>query len=260
MKTHPRPQASEQDATTRVDAWAELRQYTAARLALGRSGVSLPTREVLGFGLSHAMARDAVHLPLDMPAMAAQLQQRGIDSIAVSSQAGDRETYLLRPDLGRRLGSEDQKRLSQLARPCDLLLVIGDGLSSMAIERHAVPLVDAIVARCPAGIMLGPVVLAHQARVALGDVIGEAMGAPMVAMLIGERPGLSAPDSLGIYLTHAPRAGRLDAERNCISNVRPEGLGYEPAARKLWWLIAAARRLGQTGVALKDDSTAALDE
>lgn len=259
-KPSPPQSTTPPDTPTPQDPWAELRRFTAARLALGRSGVSLPTREVLGFGLSHAMARDAVHLPLDMGAIAHGLAQRGLDPIEVHSQAPDRHTYLLRPDLGRSLSSDDAERLRQRRSPCDLLLVVGDGLSAMAIERHALPLIEAIVAARPESIRLGPVVLAHQARVALGDAIGEALQVPMVAMLIGERPGLSAPDSLGIYLTHAPRTGRMDSERNCISNVRPEGLRYTDAARKLWWLVDAAQHLGQTGVALKDDCPPALPD
>jgi len=237
------------------DPWADLRRYTAARLGLGRVGVSLPTREVLGFGLAHALARDAVHLPLDRDMLASGLAQRGLDTLTVASQATDRASYLLRPDLGRRLAEADARALA--AHPhtgCELLLVIADGLSSMAIERHALPLVDALLASQPAGWRLGPVVLARQARVALGDEIGAALRAPMIALLVGERPGLSAPDSLGIYLTHNPRPGRMDSERNCISNVRPEGLGYAAAAHKLWWLCQAANVLGQTGVALKDNS------
>jgi ethanolamine ammonia-lyase small subunit len=238
-----------------TDPWADLRRFTAARLGLGRAGVSLPTREVLGFGLAHALARDAVHLPLNMEALASGLAQRGLNPLSVTSQATDRASYLLRPDLGRRLADADAQALTaHPASGCDLLLVIADGLSSMAIERHALPLVDAILASQPPGWRLGPVVLARQARVALGDDIGAALRAPMIALLVGERPGLSAPDSLGIYLTRDPRPGRTDAERNCISNVRPEGLGYASAAHKLWWLCQAAKALGQTGVALKDNS------
>lgn len=240
------------------DPWSGLRRYTAARLALGRTGASLPTREVLGFGLAHAQARDAVHLPLDLPALAEGLTERGLASVTVASQATDRAAYLLRPDLGRRLDPADAKRLAERQdAPFELLLVIADGLSSMAIERHALPLMDAICASRPEGWRLGPVVLARQARVALGDEIGAALHAPMVAVLVGERPGLSAPDSLGIYLTLSPRPGCMDAERNCISNVRPAGLAYPAAARKLWWLCQAGRQLGQTGVALKDNSDAA---
>ena len=240
------------------DPWSELRRFTSARLAIGRTGASLPTREVLSFGLAHAQARDAVHLPLDLSALKAELSARGLNTVTVASQASDRAAYLLRPDLGRRLDPSDANQLAERQdAPFELLLVIADGLSSMAIERHALPLVDAICASRPEGWRLGPVVLARQARVALGDEIGAALHAPMVAVLVGERPGLRAPDSLGIYLTLGPHPGRMDAERNCISNVRPAGLDYAEAARKLWWLCQAGRQLGQTGVALKDNSDAA---
>ncbi|MBC7957664.1 MAG: ethanolamine ammonia-lyase light chain EutC, partial [Cytophagales bacterium] len=168
-------------------------------------------------------------------------------------------TYLLRPDLGRRLDDPSAARLREHgatngAAGCDIQLVVGDGLSSLAVSRHALPLIEQIRAQAPAGWRFGPIVVAEQARVALGDPIGELLRARLVAMLIGERPGLSSPDSLGIYLTWAPHSGRNDAERNCISNVRPEGLGYAQAARKLLWLCGQALRLQLTGVQLKDRS------
>lgn len=241
---------------TQPDPWSDLRAHTAARLALGRTGVSVPTDEVLRFGLAHAQARDAVQRALDVPAMAAGLQADGLPVLQVQSAARDRTTFLLRPDLGRRL-SESGRRVLQEGAPefaCDLLLVVADGLSAPAIERNAIPLVAALRALVPADWRIGPVVLATQARVALGDEIGELLNARMVAMLIGERPGLSSPDSLGVYLTWEPRVGRSDAERNCISNIRPEGLGYDAAARRFWWLCREARRLALTGVRLKDRS------
>lgn len=238
------------------DPWQALRRLTSARVALGRSGNSLPTEEILRFGVAHAQARDAVHAALDLPALATRIQALGVVTLRVASAAPDRATYLMRPDLGRRLCAADADHLSPLATPCDLLLVVGDGLSALAVERHAVPLLAAIQAQRPAHWRLGPVVLASQARVALADDVAERLAAPMVAILIGERPGLSAPDSLGIYLTHAPRVGRTDAERNCISNIRPEGLAYATAAHRLWWLCQAARQLGCSGVALKDGSEA----
>ncbi|HQT55254.1 MAG TPA: ethanolamine ammonia-lyase subunit EutC, partial [Phenylobacterium sp.] len=174
----------------------------------------------------------------------------------VASAAPDRATYLRRPDLGRRLSGAGRETLERSgARGSDLVLVVADGLSSAAAHAHAVPLVAALAPYVDrAGWSLGPVVIATQARVALGDEIGERLGAGMVALLVGERPGLSSPDSLGIYLTHAPHVGRTDAERNCISNIRPEGLSYDEAAFKLAWHIAEARRLGLTGVGLKDES------
>lgn len=240
----------------RPDPWAGLRAQTPARVGLGRAGGSLPTRELLAFGAAHAQARDAVHLPLDVPALVARLAALGgPEVLTVQSAAPDRATYLLRPDLGRRLSVTSARALDERgAAPCDLLLLIGDGLSAAAIERQAVPLVEELLARRPEGWALGPLVVATQARVALGDDIGARLGAAQVAMLIGERPGLSSPDSLGIYLTHAPRVGRSDAERNCLSNVRPEGLPPAEAARKLWWLAEAARTLQLTGVGLKDHS------
>lgn len=251
---------------TQPDPWTDLRAHTAARLALGRAGSSLPTEEILRFGLAHAQARDAVQRELDAPAIAAQLQGEGLSTLRVHSAAPDRQTFLLRPDLGRRLAEPSQQDLHEAAQQqaadaggqagCDLLLVIADGLSSPAIERNALPMIAAIRRRAPADRRFGPVVIATQSRVALGDEIGELLGAALVAMLIGERPGLSAPDSLGIYLTWRPKPGRTDAERNCISNIRPEGLSYEAAAQRLWWLSGEAHRLGLTGVQLKDRSDA----
>lgn len=239
-------------ATT--DPWQDLRRHTAARLALGRAGASMPTDEILRFGYAHAQARDAVHVALEADALSAAMVASGTPVLRVHSAATDRAQYLLRPDLGRRLDADSAARLRTSPAPCDLLIVVADGLSSLAIHRNALPLIDAIRTQAPAGWTLGPVVIAEQGRVALGDEVGELLNARMVAVLIGERPGLSSPDSLGIYLTTAPRVGRHDAERNCISNVRPEGLDITTAARKLWWLAAAATALGATGVALKDRS------
>lgn len=238
------------------DPWHALREHTPARVALGRSGVSLPTHELLRFGSAHAMARDAVHVPLDALTLCKALRAHDWPSLHVRSAAPDRATYLLRPDLGRCLDqiSATQLREHAPATACDLLLVVGDGLSSLAVNRHALPLIEQIRAQAPAAWRFGPVVVAEQARVALGDPIGELLQARLVVVLIGERPGLSSPDSLGIYLTWAPRSGRTDAERNCISNVRPEGLGYAQAARKLLWLCGEAQRLRLTGVQLKDRS------
>lgn len=241
----------------RLNPWTALRALTPARIALGRAGDSLPTDEILRFGLAHAQARDAVHAALDTAALATRIQALGLQTLPVASAAPDRATYLMRPDLGRRLAPDSARRLAEdSAAPCDLLLVVGDGLSALAVERHATPLLEQFLAAQPAGWRLGPVVIATQARVALADEIGQILGAPLVAILIGERPGLSSPDSLGIYLTHAPRLGRTDAERNCISNIRPEGLPYPEAARRLGWLCQAARRLGLSGVGLKDGSGA----
>lgn len=237
------------------DPWAELRAHTPARIALGRSGASLPTAELLRFGLAHAQARDAVHTALDLAAVSAALQTHGFETIEVESAAADRASYLQRPDLGRQLSAPSRERLRTWRAPGALLFVVGDGLSSNAIHRHAQPLLVELRSRLErAGPPLGPVVLARHARVALGDEIGQAMGAAMVLVLIGERPGLSSPDSLGAYLSWAPRVGCPDAERNCVSNIRPEGLAYPQAAARIAWLVQAARSLGATGVRLKDAS------
>jgi ethanolamine ammonia-lyase small subunit len=231
--------------------WIDLRRFTPARVALGRAGNGLPTAAHLAFQAAHAAARDAVHAELDVAALCADLSASGLASIAVHSEAPDRRLYLLRPDLGRRLRAPD--RASLPATPGAFLFVICDGLSATAVQAHAVKLLRHAV---PAlGGAIAPVVVAQQGRVALGDDIGEAMCAEAVAVLIGERPGLSAADSLGVYLTWQPRRGRTDAERNCISNVRPEGLDPVAAAAKLVWLINAMRRLRLTGVALKDEHT-----
>lgn len=235
--------------------WEELRRFTPARIALGRAGAGVPTAEVLRFGLAHAQARDAVHAPFDRAGVSSQLAEAGFAAIDVRSRAPDRAHYLRRPDLGRRLDPASSTRLAEAAADYDIAFVIADGLSAIAATRHAVHVLRA-VAPGLAGVALAPVVVAEQARVALGDEIGELLGARQVAMLIGERPGLSSPDSLGIYLTYGPRLGRTDAERNCISNVRPEGLPYALAARKLAYLIDGARRLGCSGVGLKDESDA----
>lgn len=238
-----------------ADPWTELRRLTPARIALGRAGPALPTREVLAFALDHARARDAVRLPFDSGAVAAQVEALGLATITVASAAPDRSAYLRRPDLGRRLAAGDAARLSALPRGRDVAIVIADGLSSAAVHAHAAALVAELRPRLEdAGLTLANVVLAHQGRVALGDAIGAALGVRTVVLLVGERPGLSSPDSLGAYITHAPRVGRTDAERNCVSNIRPAGLGYRDAAFRIAWLVGAALRLGATGVALKDDS------
>lgn len=236
-----------------ADPWTRLRALTAARIGIGRAGGSVPTAPLLAFQLAHARARDAVHRPLDREALAAALRAGGWDPLAVHSAAPDRATYIRRPDLGRILDDASRTTLERTAAaPCDVVFAIADGLSALAVERHAVALLDALR---PAlgGWRAGPVCVVGQGRVAIGDEIGALLRARLVVVLIGERPGLSSSDSLGLYLTWDPRPGRTNAERNCISNVRPEGLGYEPAARKLALLMNEARRLGLTGVALKDN-------
>jgi len=231
--------------------WSDLRQFTPARVALGRAGNGLPTAAHLAFQAAHAAARDAVHAALDVAALQDDLTAAGIASVTVRSAAADRASYLRRPDLGRRLCEAD--RTSLPAAPGAMVLVVCDGLSAVAVQRHATALLSQLVPALRATRTVAPVVIAAQGRVALGDDIGGAMGAAAVAVLIGERPGLSAADSLGIYLTWQPRPGRLDAERNCISNIRPAGLPIPQAADKLLWLIEAMYRLRLTGIGLKDD-------
>ncbi len=241
---------------TAADLWARWRPASPARIGLGRVGAGMPTAEVLRFGWAHAMARDAIHVPLDVADLCRQLASQGRSVLHAHSAAADRMTYLRRPDLGRRLAPDSAAQLqAQLGGgDCDLCVVVADGLSSLAVARHAAPLLQALQPLLAPGLRMAPVVVATQSRVALADEVGEICGARLALILIGERPGLSSPDSLGVYLTHAPRRGRSDAERNCISNVRPEGLGYGAAAHKLAWLIGQALRRGYTGVALKDES------
>lgn len=242
-----------------VNPWHRLRQFTPARIALGRAGTSLPTQPQLEFQLAHARARDAVHLPFDLENLQRRLAERGYETLALHSAITDRHQYLQRPDLGRKLDRASRDRLAARAgrEPLayDIAFVIADGLSALAIHQNAVPLLDAIMPRLPApDWRVAPMILVEQGRVAIGDEVGELLGARLVAVLIGERPGLSSPDSLGIYLTYQPRVGRTDAERNCLSNVRPAGLSYATAAHKLSHLLMEARRRQLSGVRLKDET------
>ena len=238
-------------------AWLALRRYTQARIGLGRAGDSLPMRAVLEFGLAHAQARDAVHMALDVGDLQRQLHAMSLETLLIQSAVTDRLQYLRRPDVGRRLTEDSRLRLKARALPqtAELVIVVADGLSALAVMRHAAPLIQALRSSL-AGESFAPIVIAQQARVALGDEIGELWRAEQVIVLIGERPGLSSADSLSVYLTYAPRPGRTDAERNCISNIRHEGLSYADAARRLAHLIRDARRLRTSGVALKDESDA----
>ena len=238
------------------DAWQPLRALTPARIALGRAGASLPTRAHLEFQLAHARARDAVHDALDLERLRSDLAAHELESVSVRSAAPDRTTYLQRPDLGRRLEPESRSRLAAVAADSgvDAALVVADGLSARAAQHHAPPVLAALApALRNAEWRLAPVVIALQGRVALGDEIGKALGARLVLVLLGERPGLSAPDSLGGYLTWDPRPGRRDAERNCVSNIRPEGLAPAAAAHRLAWLMLEAARRRLSGLGLKDE-------
>lgn len=237
-----------------------LRALTPARVALGRTGVSLPTRARLDFDRCHAQARDAVHARLESAALAKVLRTLSrLEVLCVHSAAPDRATYLQRPDLGRKLDEPSEKLLTEYAPngPFDLALIVADGLSALAVERHAVPLIEAFLPMV-AGWRLSPISLVEQGRVAIGDQIGALLRAQIAVTLIGERPGLSSPDSLGVYITWEPRPGRTDAERNCISNIRAEGLSYAQAAAQLSAILGLARRLSLTGVALKPQAPSLL--
>jgi ethanolamine ammonia-lyase small subunit len=235
-------------------SWRDLNEFTAARIALGRAGNSLPTDEVLRFGLAHAQARDAVHAPLQTDQLIAQLRTEGFNPSQVSSRAATRQIYLQRPDLGRQLLEADVGRLKRRAGSHAVGVVIIDGLSSLAVQSHAAPLLHELRAQLSWNLTLSPIVVATQGRVALGDAIAEALKLELVIVLIGERPGLSSPDSLGAYVTYAPRIGSNDAQRNCVSNIRPQGLNYANAAHKIKWLCENAMINRLTGVALKDES------
>lgn len=242
----------------------DLRTLTPARVAMDSTGVSLTTRHSLEFSVAHAQARDAVHSALGVPSLMGELRARGLAAIAVKSSARDRTEYLRRPDLGRTLAPSSAARLAECSvkdwpSGTPISIILADGLSALAVERHAVSLLDSLLpllglnaSQSSASWVLTPIVVAEQARVALGDEIGAALGAKVTVMLIGERPGLSSPASLGAYVTWAPGAGRMDAERNCISNIRTEGLDYDAAAEKIAWLLTEARRLGLTGVELRE--------
>lgn len=242
------------------DPWNELRRHTPARIALGRAGNSLPTAELLRFSAAHARARDAVHVALDTEVLANDATQAGWPPMRVASEAPTRVDYLRRPDLGRRLRAEHRQHLRDVSNgPVDLVVVLGDGLSALAVQSHALAVLTALhraLDSSPgeAPLQCAPLVIATQARVALADDVGAALQARLALILIGERPGLSAADSLGAYLTHEPRPGRTDAERNCVSNIRPEGLSPTAAGQRLAWLVRQALRRGLTGIGLKDQS------
>lgn len=236
------------------DLWDGLRLRTAARIGLGRTGDSLPTSRVLEFAAAHAAARDAVHQPLDVGGLAAAVAEVGLgEPIVVTSKASDRSEYLRRPDLGRT--PDDLTAVSDVG--ADIGFVLADGLSPIALSEHGVGLLSALKDVLAPSYSLAPPVIATQARVALGDHIGAAQRVGTLIVIIGERPGLSVADSVGIYLTHLPKPGRADSMRNCISNIHPPGgLGYTDAARVCAALVDGARKLGRSGVDLKDNSRA----
>lgn len=247
--------------------WALLREYTDARIGLGRSGVSIPTSHSLEFQLAHAQAQDAVHLPLDVEYVVEQLNNNNLNTetylpILLHSQAINRTVYLQRPDLGRKLNGDSAETLKKINlnkdEPFDLSIVIVDGLSSLAIKENAVNFIERLLSELTNDNQkwkIAPFTIVQQGRVAVGDEVGELLKAKISLVLIGERPGLSSPDSLGLYLTWNPKVGLTDASRNCISNVRSEGLSYEEAVKKTMYLLKESRRLELSGVNLKDRTT-----
>ncbi len=241
--------------TTEDEPWPVLRRLTAARIGLKRAGASLATAPLLDFRLAHARARDAVHEPLDAARLTADLAGLGVPMIAVASAAEDRQTYLMRPDFGRRLAANANVALAAHHGDYDVVFVVADGLSARAVALHARPVLShALPVLQAEGWKLAPLVIVRHGRVAVGDAIAAALGTACVAVLIGERPGLSAPHSMGAYLTFKPHAGTTDAQRNCISNIRPEGIGYDVAGFKIAHLLRAMRTQRLSGVQLKDES------
>ncbi len=237
------------------DPWTHLRPLTPARIALGRAGTSLPTSELLRFSADHAAARDAVHTPLDLPNLTAQLAAAQLSSLTLHTPIASRHQYLQRPDLGRTLSPESRALL--LAKPPatfnrDLVIILSDGLSALAAQSHAVPLLQLLLPLLPPAVTLAPLIIVPSARVALQDEIGQLLHAKLSLILLGERPGLTSPDSLGAYLTFDPPPGKTDAHRNCVSNIRPHGLPLPQAADTLAYLLTRALAERLTGPLLKD--------
>ena len=236
------------------DPWSSLKAFTTARIALGRTGTAIPLREVLQFKLAHAHARDAVYSQLEASALQEQLQPFHLPLSILHSRAADRYEYLQRPDKGRRLDADSAASLAALPQGADVAFILADGLSATAVNVHAYPLLQHVLPMLKnAGMSVGPICLVKQGRVAIGDEIGALLKVKLTVVLIGERPGLSAADSMGAYLTYAPQVGNTDESRNCISNIRQEGLQYPQAAGKIFYLLQEALRLKLSGVALKDN-------
>ncbi len=244
-----------------ADAHEFLRAFTAARIAQGRAGHSLPTKALLDFNLDHARARDAVQSVLDLPGLREKLRSLHPTVFHLKTAAATRQEYLLRPDFGRRLSEESNQQLQtwNVSLQTDVAIVVADGLSAQAVNAHAVPVLEKLIPACrDIGWRLAPICLVEQGRVAVADEIGALLHADMTVILLGERPGLTSPDSLGAYLTYAPRPGLTDERRNCVSNIRPLGLSYELAAAKLFWLLSEMKTRRLSGVDLKDEMPAAL--
>ena len=257
--TNDPPERAPSDRTPSEALWDGLRRLTAARIGLARTGSSLSTGPLLEFRLAHSRARDAVREPLDAGRLAAELAGLSDPVLVVASAADTQSDYLMRPDLGRRLAADADASLAPHAGRYDVVFVIADGLSARAVQAHAAPVLARVIEKLRAqGWRIAPLVVVRHGRVAIGDAIATTLGAACAAVLIGERPGLSAADSMGAYLTFKPHAGTTDADRNCISNIRPEGLGYADAAFKIAAMLGAMRAGRISGVRLKDDTGRAL--
>jgi ethanolamine ammonia-lyase small subunit len=242
------------ERTVYDDPWTQLRRYTKARIALGRAGTALTTAELLRFRMDHARARDAVLKDMDQAAVGRSLEKYHLPVLELTTRAHDRNEYIHRPDLGRKLSPESAALLKKHQGDYDIALMIVDGLSGTAMETNPVPFLDCLLPLLrDAHYTLSPLCVVRQGRVAIGDEIGSILGAKLSVVLIGERPGLSSPDSTGIYITYGPAPGLTDERRNCISNIRPEGLAYDAAALKLLYFIRESLRLKLSGVKLKDD-------
>jgi ethanolamine ammonia-lyase small subunit len=237
------------------DAWQHLKAFTAARIALGRAGTSIPLQETLNTKMAHAHARDAVYATLHEDELTQALQSFQLPIYYLQSKVADRTTYLQRPDLGRRLNDESVEQLTAIQHQYDIAFVIADGLSATAVNKHAANVLQLIVpAYQKEKLNIAPFIIVQQARVAIGDEIASLLNAKMVVVLIGERPGLSSPDSMGAYITYNPAIGLTDERRNCISNIRNEGLVYESAAQKIMYLIKQSFQLKLSGVQLKEET------
>jgi ethanolamine ammonia-lyase small subunit len=237
------------------DAWQSLKSFTSARIALGRTGVAVPLQEALGFKMAHAHARDAVYSELNEVALIEGLQEFQLPIFSLQSRAANRQEYLQRPDFGRQLNAFSKEQLKDENDPKDVALMVADGLSATAINNHAVPLLQILIPLIlDSGFSLAPLSILHQGRVAISDEVGFLLKSKFSVILIGERPGLSSPDSMGAYLTYNPKVGLTDESRNCISNIRLEGLSYQGAAEKILYFIRESFRLQYSGVGLKDNA------
>jgi ethanolamine ammonia-lyase small subunit len=236
-----------------TDHWSNLKKFTDARIALGRSGCSLPTKAHLEFQLAHARARDSVHSKLNIDKLIQEISNLGLSGIKINSMATDRLTYLKRPDLGRKLSDESKKILLLEKKNFDLTIIVGDGLSAKAAQNQVIPLLNELLPKLKETWKLSSVCIVEGARVAIGDEIGEILQSQIILVLIGERPGLSSPDSLGAYITYNPKIGKNDSERNCVSNIRPEGLDFIAASKKIFYLLNEAITRKITGIGLKDE-------